>query len=564
MRRRGARHAGHRQRGAALLVMLVVVILGASWFALTRLASGTNWQAAARLHNGEVLARAKHALIGYVALKAAEAGERNPGRLPCPEAPGYYGDPAQEGIAAGSCTLPKVGRLPWRTLGLDRTVDAAGEPLWYAVSKGWAYTSANLTINSDTPGQLTVDGTANDAVALLIAPGAAFSVPPAPGCAAWTQVRPVSGTPDVRNYLECANADSDPAGVFATAGPSGSFNDQVLRVTAEELLAAIEAAVAVRVEREVVPRLRSVYAGAEWSLSSVNPVFPYAAPFSDPASADYRGGAGIYEGLLPFSANQGCNPPSDARCSGIFVGWDTTLAPSIVQTGGGGTILPGGGCAVSAASAQCIGFYSGSIQLRMSAVARNVAMALRRLDPAQTSVEYGVGAYGPPLPGAASGAFASDGSATIRIDAVLPDLAAPVSRYRIAASAGVLADHALLDPGDPTTGWFVRNQWYRFAYYALAANHAASGTPPRSCTASPLTCLSVANVTPANQQRAILVLAGRRLFGQTRPSGNRADFLEFGNAASPAAFEKLPVSTAIAPALKKPFNDRIIVVDANP
>jgi hypothetical protein len=219
---------------------------------------------------------------------------------------------------------------------------------------------------------------------------------------------------------------------------------------------------------------------------------------------------------------------------------------------------------VTATEARCFGEYAGALQVRMSAIASNVAMALRRLDPAQTAVEYGVGSYGAPSAATASGAFASDGSAAISVSASLPDLVAPVSRYRLTANIGVLADHALLDPASATTGWFIRNKWYQLAYYALSAGHAASAAPPRACSDSPPTCLSVANVTPAGKQRAIVVLAGRSLPGQTRPSSSAADFLEFGNAASPAAFERQPVSNAIAAVLKKPFNDRIIVVDANP
>ena len=129
----------------------------------------------------------------------------------------------------------------------------------------------------------------------------------------------------------------------------------------------------------------------------------------------------------------------------------------------------------------------------------------------------------------------------------------------------MLADHPLLDASTAaSTGWFVRNQWHRLVYYAVAPDHAASGAAPRACTETPLTCLEIANVAPRGKQRAVLILAGRALAGQSRPSANVNDYLEFGNAASPAAFERQPVSKAIAPSLKKPFNDRIIVVDANP
>lgn len=74
-----------------------------------------------------------------------------------------------EGVAAASCSLPAVGRLPWRTLSLDKLTDAAGEPLWYVVSPGWAKpnNTAHTVINSNTPRQLTVDGVASDSVALI-------------------------------------------------------------------------------------------------------------------------------------------------------------------------------------------------------------------------------------------------------------------------------------------------------------------------------------------------------------------------------------------------------------
>ncbi|MGH8746495.1 MAG: hypothetical protein ACREUK_08390, partial [Burkholderiales bacterium] len=81
-----------------------------------------------------------------------------------------------------------------------------------------------------------------------------------------------------------------------------------------------------------------------------------------------------------------------------------------------------------------------------------------------------------------------------------------------------------------------------------------------SCVTSS-TCLSVTNVTPLGAQRAILVLAGRSINGSARPSAALGDYLEFGNASG--SFEREPVSTAANAALKKPFNDRIVVVDTN-
>lgn len=566
------RYARRAQLGAALLIMLAVLVLGVSWFSVSRLAAGANFAAAARARNADVLGQAKAALIGYVAQRAARSGENNPGRLPCPEAPGSAGGP-NEGVAAGNCTLPAVGRFPWRTLGIDKLVDAAAEPLWYAVSPGWALAppgTTPLTIHSNTLGQLGVDGEPNAAVALLIAPGPAFSVQAAPGCTARAQSRSAL-PPNVRDYLECENASSPADANFASTGPAGSFNDQVVKVTAADLLPAIEAAIAHRIEREIAPLLKSVYASAAWGASAANPVFPYAAPFSDPATSNYQGVAGTFRGLLPFTSSEGCDPAADPRCSTTLVNWNTTAAYAPVMTMTGAS-TSGQVCSfVNAATIQCTGSYvaaSTSVQLRLAATANGVAMALKQFDPGKIIMrvrELPLSAW-QPAAAALTGQFnGSDSTVTIAAVATLPALPLASYAFEVTADIGAFADHPLLDASiASSTGWFVRNQWYRLTYYAIAPPHAASAAAPRACTAVPLTCLDVANVAPAGKQRAILILAGRALAGQARPSANVADYLEFGNAAIPGQFERQPVSTAIAPALKKPFNDRILVVDANP
>src|SRR5688572_30473910 len=105
------------------MLMLVVLVLAGTYAVVDRLNAATTTKPARRDHNARVLNQAKQALIGYVAMRAGQAGEQDPGSLPCPEAPANYGNPAQEGIAAPNCAAPAVGRLPWRTLGLDRLAD---------------------------------------------------------------------------------------------------------------------------------------------------------------------------------------------------------------------------------------------------------------------------------------------------------------------------------------------------------------------------------------------------------------------------------------------------------
>lgn len=333
------------QRGMALLALLAVAAMAFGYIVTSRLNAASQFASADRGYNAKVLNQAKQALIGWVAANAAST-DPNPGRLPCPEAPAFFTNPAQHGIAAGNCTLPAVGRLPWRTLGVDRLVDDAGEPLWYVVSPGWALPSAGalLTINSDTPGQLTLD--ASEAVALIIAPGRAVAVQASAGCTAWVQSRAIAGTPDLRNYLECENATSPADVSFVTRSAGGTFNDQVLRVSAADIMPALEAAIADRMQREIAPALRTVFplnGLSQWVASSTNPLYPHPAPFANPGpgtgTSNYVGASGINQGLLPMNQTQGCTASaSNPRCQPALVAYAATPAPA-VETFGYGYIV---------------------------------------------------------------------------------------------------------------------------------------------------------------------------------------------------------------------------------
>jgi hypothetical protein len=571
-----------RQRGAALLALLAVLVLGASWFLVSRLdALSTSFTARNRNNNAIVLNRAKQALIGYVAAQAVKAGENNPGSLPCPENPGDFDSiTGREGLTGTACgSSLKVGRFPWRTIGTEKLVDASGEPLWYVVSMSWGVPSAgNTSINSNSVGQLTVDGVAgtdNDTVvALIIAPGPAISVAAAAGCTAWTQVRPTTGTPDWRNYLECENATSPPDAIFVTTGPSSSFNDQVMRVTKANIMPGIEAAIANRIEREIAPALKGVYAGTKWNASASSTVYPFAAPFGDPGTSDFRGSAlpATPKGLLPFSYSPPCSPAGDARCtSSTFHAWGT---PTLSKVSGSGSLYLSPSCSVSGSLITCEGWYqSGSLQASFDDPVSNVANALRDFNLADHTVTVSTNLCASPCPVASpvwdgyqietstrSRRFNSNGSLSFVVDTPFRWASGKTwGYYYIQAQRPAITDHALLSASTASsTGWFARNEWYRLAYYAIAPNYAAGGT--LSCTTG-TTCLSVVNVTPAGAQRAILILAGRSINGTTRPSATLANYLEFGNATG--AFERQPVSTAVAAALKKPFNDRIVVVDTN-
>jgi hypothetical protein len=140
------------------------------------------------------LARAREALIAYAADRPIDAVV-GPGYLPCPDLDGDGWAEATCGSLDGaSGQEQRLGRLPWKTLGLPMLTDADGERLWYAVStkyKGLLNCAASRACVDMSPaaalgtitvrdasgrpyldGTLAIPGRSGGAVALVIAPGA--------------------------------------------------------------------------------------------------------------------------------------------------------------------------------------------------------------------------------------------------------------------------------------------------------------------------------------------------------------------------------------------------------
>jgi hypothetical protein len=554
----------------ALMALLAVVVMAFAYVLVSRLNAASQFVAIDREHNAKALNQAKQALIGWMAINAAGT-DPNPGRLPCPEAPADF-NTANEGRAAPNCTLPAVGRLPWRTLGLEKLVDANAEPLWYVVSPGWALPSSTstLTINSESQGQLSVDGAANDAVALVIAPGPAIAMQACGGSAALVQTRPTSAPPNLRNYLECDNATSPADATFVTASAGNTFNDQVLPVRAADLIPALEAAVADRMQREIAPALRGVYASAPWGTSSTNPMYPFATPFADPGvSNNYQGDDGRYQGLLPFTCSAtGCAP--DARYSTTFVRWNDHPAnkPTISIDG---AISDSWACNFpDPSTVRCTGTYMalGTVTLRMSVRALNVAMALRQFDTSKITIEYGFGSCTTSAPGSstASAVFQPSGQAELTLQGTSPGLVGPpplTVSFCMTADIGLLSDHPLLDKDHAITGWFVRNEWYRLVYYAAAKENTADWSAAQDC-ATGTNCLQFNNT---RNIRVLLVLAGRRLDTQNRSTAAERNkplnYVEYENGDLDTIYEQRPIRMSRVPMspINAPSNDRVVLVD---
>jgi hypothetical protein len=582
-----------RQHGIVLVGLLAMMALGACWWLVSALANPVNRTVSDRAHNAKVLAEAKAALIGWVAIQTMT--DNNPGRLPCPETPAQIGtlneglDPPRVGFPnCSGAPGPMVGRLPWKALGIDQLRDAAGEPLWYVVTTDWALqnSGATTTINSNSLGQVNLDGVVQSAVALIIAPGRPINVPASANCVARNQARPAPApaTLDVRNYLECQNAAG---AVFVTSGPVDSFNDQVLAVTTNDVLPVIEAVVADRFARNVAPLLRSAYSNSDAANPNPNwpaaPRLPFAAAFPSPLT--YKGVAARTQGMLPFTygtdgAGGACNP-ADSRCDATFVTWRTAPAPTITA---GGMVGGSQNCSATASTITCSFRSTYAIWLPASATymithtANNVGFSLRQFD---TTVALGntaawAIASAPNLP-----TLNADGSATISVTgttnpagggnlilAILEGLLCGLgglggllfdcATHTVTVPIAIFADHPLiLDSAANPQQWFVRNGWHQVAYYAIAPTMAPGAAG--GCTSNS-DCLRVTYHANDFRQRGVIAISGRSLNAQARPPTAVADLLEDTNANGDTTF------TLRAPPLviNRQFNDRIGVIDLSP
>lgn len=263
----------HQQRGAALLVLLALVVVAASYALLKRL-NQTPSELGQAADTAAVLGRAKAALIGY-ALKS----QLRPGELPCPDS----NNTGESNGCAGNVTF----RLPWKTLGLSDLRDSSGARLWYAVDPLFSVAGG---INSNTPATQTIDGEATSYVAVIIAPGKSLK----------GQSRSASQQNNILRYLESDNANND--AVFVTAA-AGDFNDQLLGITRDELIQAVE---------------RRVLKEASKSLNAYYDEYGY---FPNPASA---GGtecdSTALTGMIPLTITATCGVQDD---------WGGTLEASL-------------------------------------------------------------------------------------------------------------------------------------------------------------------------------------------------------------------------------------------
>lgn len=255
------------QSGAALLVLMLIIITGASFMLINKLNVNL-------IHSENIeetyrsLERAKQALIGYaltVPERSTASPRPGPGYLPCPD----IDNDGDAELVCGGGGLPAVGRIPYETLEEDVLRDDSGQVFWYALSPNYRNIGARFTpLNSETAGQLTLDGQ-GDVVAVIIAPGSAYN----------NQQRSI-GPNAVINYLENDNSDGDASFIsYLVNDNPPTFNDKVIAITRQELMS--------NVEKRVLGLVSSSLEGFRNSFAAGNEAYPWLAPLNDPSISNY-------------------------------------------------------------------------------------------------------------------------------------------------------------------------------------------------------------------------------------------------------------------------------------
>jgi hypothetical protein len=374
-------------------------------------------------------------------------------------------------------------------------------------------------INFGTPGQISYNGAANAAVALIVAPGRAVDTSADPGTppAACARVNQRStnrystaSVLDPTKFLECGNA----TGAYGNPGNMTNWsawsNDRVIAITAQEWADAIAPAVADRLQRQTLPALRNwetaelAATGKSWNSTWGRPYLPFAVAFGDPTASTFCGSAGTGEGLAPLA------PWSTTNCDVRWTGNASALLNLINL-----------GCSQQATYLSCQ--FLGLLALggaTVTATAPNIANGYRGTLSAANITVTGGGS----VAASSMSVSSSTGAATLTVQVTFPLLGLlqfVEVRIPYVADANVLSDSRVT--------WVTNNNWHRYLYYAVAPG--AQVNPASACAvAGDPGCITVSGLPSStgntNDKRLLLALSGRAISSQTQPSASVTDYLE--------------------------------------
>lgn len=261
-------HAARVQRGAALLVILAIILV-AFTVTLTASLSINGIRQKSTQKNITVMAQAKTAIEGYALRQQPMGG------LPCPD----IDDDGFADVVGVNCSA-YLGRLPYKTLSLPELRDGDGSVLWYAVERNLV-ASSSAAKNSSALHSLVLDS--QPMAALVIAANRVVD----------NQVR---GTPiNVNAYLEGENASANTE-IFEQVVDE-DHNDQLLGISYSAFWHLVQ--------RSYVKQLGELLSRYQQACGEL----PWAASFGGPPynSVDLQqAGAVPFHSALPVDWNTGC------------------------------------------------------------------------------------------------------------------------------------------------------------------------------------------------------------------------------------------------------------------
>ena len=249
------------QSGAVLFVMLVILVIGAAALLVSALNSSSVKNARDQT-TVDALAKAKEALISYAVIYGDRHSGYASGYLPCPDPNGTGSGITKEG-SSETCTgtnISTLGRLPWKTLGLQPLLDGNGECLWYAVSGTYQNNpSTGNLMNWDNNGLFQILSSSSVILAGQTADSYAVAAIFSPGVVLGGQSQNRSpdgsaplcgGNYTATNYLDRDTAiganNATPSTValaisqFFAAGATANINDQIIYITKSDIFNAIK------------------------------------------------------------------------------------------------------------------------------------------------------------------------------------------------------------------------------------------------------------------------------------------------------------------------------------
>lgn len=268
------RNLSSKQKGMALIMLLLVI-------ALVSVTSFFRYLDATKVKMARDRKTALALLQGKTALIAWSSNQSTPGILPCPEDVTLIGT-LNEGSAKSSCsnTLPSIGRLPWKTIGMGDLRDGNGDKLWYAISSGFR----GAPINLNSLGKLTLDGQSNEVLAIIFSPGVPLK----------NQNRLPENQTNQSHYLDLANSGG--TNFFVSKGSPVLFNDKLIPVTRNELFRVVNMRVLGEIRGDTSQGLRKYFVSAgKFAFADINA--------DGDADANQVAGSPSYNGVDSQSTN---------------------------------------------------------------------------------------------------------------------------------------------------------------------------------------------------------------------------------------------------------------------